>query len=174
VISKDHTVTATHRDFEITVFTCRRPDEIWTAEATIRHESEHASQSIPLLEGPSAEFPTESEARDYVLHAAAAWLDEHYPARPMPNSPGGGHWCSSSQPSGNPSCCHRASLGLPLRQFVDPPFTSWFRRCFPCQARNSCSRAGRAASCCRCRGLELIRDAGCSGSFRLFPENLAS
>ncbi len=79
-------MTARHRDFEITVFTSRMPDEIWTAEATIRHESERVSRPIPLLEGPSTEFPTESEARDYALHAAAEWLDEHCPAPPAPPS----------------------------------------------------------------------------------------
>ncbi len=79
MIAKGHTVTARHRDFEITVCTSRKSDEIWTAEATIRHERERASRPIPLLEGPSAEFPNENEARDYALHAAAEWLDEHCP-----------------------------------------------------------------------------------------------
>ena len=77
---KSSGVTVRHRDFEITVCTFRKADKTWTAEATIRHEMERTSRPIPLLEGPSAEFRYESEAGHYGLHAAAEWLDEHYPA----------------------------------------------------------------------------------------------
>ncbi len=109
--SNGRIVTAQHRDFEITVFTCRKADGTWTAEAAIRHDMDGASQPMPLLEGPSAEFPSAGEARDYALDASAEWLDEHCPARPTTRSsgeplaePGSAFLGDSSETTRSPRC----------------------------------------------------------------------
>jgi hypothetical protein len=70
---------ARHHDFTITVLSERRPDDTWTAVATVTRPAGGANlvQGVPLLEGPATEFSSEAEARDYALRAAEEWIDEN-------------------------------------------------------------------------------------------------
>jgi hypothetical protein len=76
---------ARHHDFTITVLSERRPDDTWTAVATVSRPAGAANlvQGVPLLEGSAAEFSTEAEARDYALRAAEEWIDKNL----LPPSP---------------------------------------------------------------------------------------
>ena len=85
IAAEGRPMIARHHDFTITVISEQRPDDTWTAVATVSRPAGGANlvQGVPLLEGPAAEFSTEAEARDYALRAAEEWIDENL----LPRSP---------------------------------------------------------------------------------------